>query len=93
MSTVRSSPSAKPIDAGPSFQEDASKSPSRHFAGGALSLLLLAIRRVPRPRFLLSRQWISRLHNSESGIPYGIALAIGGLAVFTNTLVFKLAAA
>ena len=63
------------------------------FAGGALSLLLLGIRRTPLPAILMSRAWISRLHNSESGIPYGIALAIGGLTVFTNTLVFKLAAA
>ncbi len=63
------------------------------FAGGVLSLLLLGARRIPLPEFLLSREWISRLHNSESGVPYGIALAIGGLTVFTNTIIFKLAVA
>jgi prepilin peptidase CpaA len=63
------------------------------FAGGILSLLLLGARRFPLPEFLMAKEWISRLHNSETGVPYGIALAIGGLTVFTNTIIFKLAVA
>ena len=34
---------------------------------------------------LAGQAWLLRLHAKESGIPYGIALAIGALAVYPET--------
>ena len=56
--------------------------------GGALSIALLAVRKVPLPRLLLDRKWIARLHSPETGIPYGVALAAGGLVVYPESLVW-----
>ena len=56
--------------------------------GGALTLILLAIRRWPLPGFLQKIKWIDRLHDSKSGVPYGIALAIAGLLVYSDTAIF-----
>ena len=54
-------------------------------AGGALTLAILFARRLPLPPLLSSQAWIARLHNAKTGIPYGIALALGGLAVYPQT--------
>jgi prepilin peptidase CpaA len=53
--------------------------------GGALTLLLLQFRQWPLPHALASQSWLSRLHAKESGIPYGIALAIGALMIYPET--------
>src|SRR5947209_1384409 len=53
--------------------------------GGALTLMILMARRLALPQMLASREWIARLHNAKSGIPYGIALAFGGLVVYPET--------
>jgi prepilin peptidase CpaA len=53
--------------------------------GGAITLLLLELRRVPLPQALAGQRWITRLHSLENGIPYGIALAAAGLAVYSET--------
>lgn len=53
--------------------------------GGVLTLLLLQFRRWPLPYVLVSQQWLQRLHDKESGIPYGIALAIGALMIYPET--------
>jgi prepilin peptidase CpaA len=53
--------------------------------GGAITLLLLQLRRVPLPQALAGQQWIARLHSIETGIPYGIALAAAGLLVYAET--------
>jgi len=54
-------------------------------AGGALSLVILFARRLALPQFLASQGWIARLHDAKSGIPYGIALALGGLVAYPET--------
>jgi prepilin peptidase CpaA len=54
-------------------------------AGGALTIAILFARRLPLPTALSSQAWIARLHNAKTGIPYGIALALGGLAVYPQT--------
>ena len=54
-------------------------------AGGMLTLLLLQFRRWPMPASLLSQEWAQRLHDSKSGIPYGVALAIGALLIYPDT--------
>jgi prepilin peptidase CpaA len=53
--------------------------------GGALTLLLLQFRQWPLPVALAGQPWLLRLHAKESGIPYGIALAIGALMVYPET--------
>jgi prepilin peptidase CpaA len=53
--------------------------------GGALTLLLLQFRQWPLPWPLAGQAWLQRLHAKESGIPYGIALAIGALVVYPET--------
>jgi prepilin peptidase CpaA len=46
---------------------------------------------LPAP--LIGVQWIGRLHDAKSGIPYGIALAIAGMLVYSDTAVFQRLAA
>jgi prepilin peptidase CpaA len=53
--------------------------------GGALTLLLLQFRQWPLPYQLAGQTWLLKLHAKESGIPYGIALAIGALLVYPET--------
>ena len=57
--------------------------------GGALTLIILAIRRYPIPQWLSRHRWIDRLHDAKSGVPYGIALAIAAILVYPETLIFK----
>lgn len=54
-------------------------------AGGALTLLLLQWRQWPLPYALAGQPWLLRLHSKDSGIPYGIALAVGALVVYPQT--------
>ena len=56
--------------------------------GGALTLLILAARRYPLPEQLRAITWIDRLHNSKSGVPYGIALAAAGLLVYQQSPIY-----
>jgi prepilin peptidase CpaA len=53
--------------------------------GGALTLLLLQFRQWPLPYALAGQAWLLKLHAKESGIPYGIALAIGALMIYPET--------
>jgi len=55
------------------------------FAGGVLTLLLLQFRKLPLPARLLSQPWLQRLHDKKTGVPYGVALAIGALAIYPDT--------
>jgi prepilin peptidase CpaA len=53
--------------------------------GGALTLLLLQFRQWPLPYPLAGQAWLLKLHAKDSGIPYGIALAIGALMIYPET--------
>jgi prepilin peptidase CpaA len=53
--------------------------------GGVLTLVILQARRWPLPAVLARQPWIARLHAIETGIPYGIALAVAGLIVYPET--------
>jgi prepilin peptidase CpaA len=53
--------------------------------GGALTLLLLQFRQWPLPYAFVGQAWLLRLHAKDSGIPYGIALAIGALMIYPET--------
>jgi prepilin peptidase CpaA len=58
--------------------------------GGALTLALLAVRRMPLPVQLKTVTWIDRLHDGKTGVPYGIALAAAGLIVYPGSTMFQL---
>jgi len=53
--------------------------------GGVLTLLLLQFRQWPLPYVLAGQLWLLKLHAKESGIPYGIALAVGALMIYPET--------
>lgn len=53
--------------------------------GGALTLLLIQFRHLPLPVSLGRQKWLQRLHIKDADIPYGIALALGALAVYPET--------
>ena len=52
--------------------------------GGLLTLALLLARRYPLPPVLARLPWALRLHAPETGIPYGIALAVAALATLPH---------
>jgi prepilin peptidase CpaA len=56
--------------------------------GGALTLIILAFRRYPMPAWLLRHKWLDRLHDTKSGVPYGIALALAAILVYPETAIF-----
>ena len=60
--------------------------------GGLLTLALLMLRQWPLPAVLARQDWIMRLHEKSSGIPYGVALASGALLILPHTEIFRLAA-
>ena len=60
--------------------------------GGALTLGILLLRRMPLPPVLASKSWIVRLADAKAGVPYGIALAIAALGILPDTELFRLAA-
>ena len=59
--------------------------------GMVLTLGLLYVRRfevVPGP--IGRQEWFARLHDKKNGIPYGIAIAIAAIQVYTSTEWFRL---
>jgi prepilin peptidase CpaA len=52
--------------------------------GGVLALLMLAYRQTPAGALPLP-DWAVRLHKPRSGMPYGLAIAAGALAVYPMT--------
>ncbi len=57
-------------------------------AGGVLALCILIYRRMPLPAALAASPRWRRLHNPDAGVPYGIAIGLGGLLVFTSLPAF-----
>ena len=60
--------------------------------GGALTFALLGLRRVSLPPALMRVTWLARLANSQSGIPYGVALSVAALVVLPDSQIFHIAA-
>ena len=56
--------------------------------GAVLTLGIVAMRRHALPTRLADRRWIARLHTAGNGVPYGIALAVAGLAIYPDTAVW-----
>ena len=57
--------------------------------GGALTLAILLARQCPLPRWGLRFGWLMHLHDQRTGIPYGIALAVGGLLIYPETMIWS----
>jgi prepilin peptidase CpaA len=53
--------------------------------GGALTIGLIQFRALPMPQILFGQPWAERLHRQDTGVPYGIALAIAALVVYPQT--------
>lgn len=60
--------------------------------GGVLTISLILLRQCPLPAYFSRRAWIAKLHDAHSGIPYGVALAVGAFVVLPSTEIFRLAA-
>ncbi len=54
--------------------------------GGLLTLALLFFRKLPMPAPLAAQSWLMRLHDPGEGVPYGLALAAGGLIAFGQSV-------
>jgi prepilin peptidase CpaA len=54
--------------------------------GGLLTLVILAFRLIPLPAGLAGQTWLQRLHGKSTGVPYGVAMALGGLVVLPNSV-------
>lgn len=54
-------------------------------AGGVLVLAILYYRSITPPIWLCRQDWAMRLHTKAGGVPYGIALAAGGLWLYPST--------
>jgi len=57
--------------------------------GGILTIIILLLRKFPLPFGFDKIAWIKRLHTAGTGVPYGIALAIAGLLVYPETIIFS----
>jgi prepilin peptidase CpaA len=53
--------------------------------GGLLTLAILRFRVIPLPSWLASQEWAQRLHRMDTGVPYGIALALAALTIYPET--------
>ena len=53
--------------------------------GGVLTLIILRYRMMPLPSILANQEWAQRLHRMDTGVPYGIALALAALMIYPHT--------
>ena len=53
--------------------------------GGALTIAIIYYRGKPLPQAFILQPWTQRLHRSDSGVPYGIALVAAALLVYPHT--------
>ena len=54
--------------------------------GGALTIVILVLRRLPLPPVLVRQSWLSRLHDAGHGVPYGIALSAAAVIIYPHTI-------
>lgn len=57
--------------------------------GGVLTLAIMGLRNLPLMPVFTRYDWLERLRNPKSGVPYGVALAIAGLLTYSNSIVFE----
>lgn len=56
--------------------------------GGLLALVLISYRNLMPPIWAMRQDWAMRLHDRQTGIPYGIALAGAALMIYPSTTWF-----
>ncbi|HEX4767491.1 MAG TPA: prepilin peptidase [Lichenihabitans sp.] len=61
------------------------------FLGAVLTFGILYFRKFRLPQALEGRDWLARLHAAGNGVPYGIALAVAGLAIYPDTALWSAA--
>lgn len=61
------------------------------FLGAVLTFGILYFRKFKLPPALERRDWLARLHAAGNGVPYGIALAVAGLAIYPDTALWSAA--
>ncbi len=59
-------------------------------AGLFLAIILMTFRRTPPLPIYAHAPWIMRLHQRKHDLPYGVAIAAGGLLSFSQTPFFQL---
>lgn len=57
--------------------------------GGLLTLMIVGFRSMLLPASFYGHDWLVKLHESKTGVPYGVAFAIAALIVFPDTVWFK----
>lgn len=57
--------------------------------GGALTLGLLFARNHPLPSPLVRLGWVNRLHDKQTGVPYGIALGIAAIMLLPHSAIWQ----
>ena len=53
--------------------------------GGVLTIAMIRFRLLPLPKLVADLEWLKRLHQLDSGVPYGIALAAAALLIYPDT--------
>lgn len=54
--------------------------------GGMLTIFILLARRRFLPAIAVRAQWLMRLHDPSTGVPYGLALGAAALAIYPKTI-------
>lgn len=57
--------------------------------GGVLTLGILGLRGIPLNPIFARWQWLSRLHDRKSGVPYGVAMSVAAMIVYSNSVIFE----
>lgn len=57
--------------------------------GFALTVIIVYMRFNPLPPYLRAVKFLARLADKTSGVPYGVALAMGGLFVYPQTEIWS----
>jgi prepilin peptidase CpaA len=55
------------------------------FIGGLMTLAIMKFRLMPLPAAIADHEWAQRLHRTDAGVPYGIALALAALMIYPDT--------
>lgn len=59
--------------------------------GGSLTIAIIRLRAGWLPALALRQQWLVRLHDPRSGVPYGLALSAAALVIYPKTIWMALA--
>jgi prepilin peptidase CpaA len=55
------------------------------FLGGILTIMIVKIRNVPMPDWVLKQEWASKIYTAER-IPYGISMGAAAMMIYAQTI-------